>query len=167
VKRVVIVGAGGSGKSTFARRLGAATGLPVVHLDELAFRPGWVPAPKDEWRATQAELVERDEWIIDGNRASTMPIRLRRCDTVIFLDYPRLLSASRALKRQLVNRGRAVQAEGCPERLDLSFLRWVWRYNRDSRPETLRLIDEHASHATVMRFRRPAEAQSLLRSSPG
>lgn len=102
MKRVVVVGAGGSGKSTFARRLGEATRLPVVHLDQLAFRPGWVSVPKDEWSALQEDLVACDEWIIDGNRESTVPIRLRRCDTVIFLDYPRVLSSFRALKRPAI-----------------------------------------------------------------
>jgi adenylate kinase family enzyme len=164
VKRVVIVGAGGSGKSTFARRLGGVTGLPLVHLDQLAFRPGWVSVPKDEWRAIQEDLVAGDEWIVDGNRESTMPIRLRRCDTVIFLDYPRVLSTFRALKRQVLYRGRDIQAEGCPEQINLEFIQWVWQYNSANRPKTLRMIEEHAPRAVVVRLTGPRRAKSYLLS---
>lgn len=162
VQRVAVVGAGGSGKSTLARKLGDVTGLPVVHLDELAFRPGWVAVPKDEWKATQAGLVAEPTWIIDGNRESTMPIRLARADTVVFLDYSRLVSTYRALKRQLLNRGRSMQAEGCPERFDAAFIRWVWRYNRESRPTTLALIRQHAPHANLIVLKKPREAEALL-----
>lgn len=166
MRRVVIIGAGGSGKSTLARRLGEILGLPVIHLDQLAFRPGWVSVPKDEWRALQESIVQGASWIIDGNRESTMPIRLRACDTVIFLDYPRAVSTFRAMKRQLLNRGRSVQAEGCPERLDLRFIKWVWRYNIESRPETLRLISEHAPSAQLITLRRPRDADRFLASLP-
>jgi adenylate kinase family enzyme len=91
-----------------------------------------------------------------------MPIRLARADTVIFLDYSRLVSTFRALKRQLLNRGRSVQAEGCPERFDAAFIRWVWRYNRESRPTTLALIRQHAPHANLLVLRKPREAEALL-----
>ena len=138
----------------------------MIHLDQLAFRPGWVSVPKDEWRAQQESIVQGESWIIDGNRESTMPIRLGACDTVIFLDYPRAVSTFRALKRQLLNRGRSVQAEGCPERLDVGFIRWVWRYNTAHRPRTLRLISEHARTAQLITLRRPRETERFLSSLP-
>jgi adenylate kinase family enzyme len=144
--------------------LGDIVGLPVVHLDQLAFRPGWVSVPKDEWRAKQESLVQGAAWIIDGNRESTMHVRLRACDTVIFLDYPRSVSTFRALKRQVLNRGRSVQAEGCPERLDLDFIKWVWRYNKENRPKTLRLIAEHAPAARLVTLRTPRDADRFLAS---
>lgn len=162
MERVMIVGAGGSGKSTLARRLGQITGLPVVHLDELAFRPGWEPVPKAEWRAVQADLVAGDRWIIDGNRESTMPIRLQAADTVVFLDYPRLVSVTRALKRSVRNRGQDVQAPGCPERFDPAFIRWVWRYNSKHRPRTVEMIEQFAGGADVVRLRRPGDAEEFV-----
>lgn len=125
MKRVVIIGSGGAGKSTLARALGQKTGLPVVHLDGLYWRVGWVPTPEDQWAERQRELVERERWVMDGNYGSTLDLRLAAADTVIFLDTPRLV-----LKRRLRfhNRTRPDMSAGNPERLTGEFLRWVWGY---------------------------------------
>jgi len=86
---VAVVGSGGAGKSTFARALGGVTGLPVVHLDEHYWRPGWVEPSKTEWSAIQTDLVSRDRWIMDGNYGGTFDVRFARADTVIVLSLPR------------------------------------------------------------------------------
>lgn len=132
--RVAVVGSGGAGKSTFAAELGERTGLPVVHLDHHFGQPGWVEMPRDEWRRRQAELFAGDRWIADGNYGGTFDERFSRADTVIVLALPRLACLTGAVKRSALNHGKAVQAEGCPERFQLSFLRWIWNYERDSRP---------------------------------
>ncbi|MEI7024429.1 hypothetical protein [Paenibacillus sp. y28] len=72
MKRIMIIGSGGSGKSTFARKLGALTGIPVYHLDALHWKPGWVPTANDERDLLMNGLVERETWIIDGNYSRTM-----------------------------------------------------------------------------------------------
>ena len=89
MNRVLIIGSGGSGKTTLARRLAERTGLPLIHLDALYWRPGWDPTPGDEWRARIAALVRGERWIIDGNYGGTLDLRLEACDTVIFLDVSR------------------------------------------------------------------------------
>jgi len=141
MKRVAVVGSSGAGKSTFARRLGERTGLPVIHLDELYWRPGWDPTPDDEWDQVVTELAAGDEWIIDGNYSRTMEMRARRADTVVFLDYPRVGCLARVLRRTLTNYGRAVQAPGCPEKIDLQFLKWVATYPNAGKPRMLAKLE--------------------------
>ncbi len=86
LKRILVIGSGGSGKTTFARRLAERTKLPLIHLDALYWRPGWDPTPDEEWRAKVAELVNTPAWIMDGNYGGTLNIRLAACDAVVFLD---------------------------------------------------------------------------------
>ena len=90
-QRVLVLGCCGSGKSTFARRLGALTGRPVVHLDKLFWKPGWIQAAKEEFYTLLIEALSRDAWIIDGNYSSTLPLRLESCDQVVYFDFPRLV----------------------------------------------------------------------------
>lgn len=125
MKRVAVVGSGGAGKSTFARALGATTGLPVIHLDEHFWKPGWVETQRDAWRACQERLLIGDRWIVDGNYGGTLDVRLRKVDTVIILALRPSVCVVQALRRELTNRGRAVQAPGCPERFDATFLRRI------------------------------------------
>jgi adenylate kinase family enzyme len=152
VERVAVVGPGGAGKSTFARELGRRTGLPVIHLDEHYWRPGWVEPPKEDWRARQERLVAGDRWIVDGNYGGTFDVRFARADTVVILDRAPPVCVAAALRRSLRHRGRAVQAAGCPEHLDPRFLRWIWRYRKDSRPRLDAALARHADRLEVVRL---------------
>jgi adenylate kinase family enzyme len=158
VRRVLVVGSGGSGKSYLARQLGPKLGLPVFHLDPLFWKPGWVETPEAEWRAIQAQLVRRPKWIIDGNHAPTLDLRLRAADTVILLDMPRRLCLWRVVKRSLQHRRRERldRAAGCRERLNWSFLRWVWTFPKEGRPEVFDGMARHAPgvELIVLRHRR-------------
>ena len=80
MERVLIIGCGGSGKSTLARQLGEKTGLPVVHLDQLFWHPGWVESTKDEIDTKIREELGKSRWIMDGNYNRTLPLRLEKCD---------------------------------------------------------------------------------------
>src|SRR5438034_11750677 len=86
LKRILVIGSGGSGKTTFARRLAERTTLPLIHLDALYWRPGWDPTPADEWRARVEALANEPAWIMDGNYGGTLDIRLAASDTIVFLD---------------------------------------------------------------------------------
>ena len=99
MQRVAIIGPGGAGKSVFAEALGRASGLPVYHLDRYYWRPGWVRVDADEWRAVQAELIARPQWILDGNYGGTMEMRFAAADTVVFLDYSALTCVIGVVKR--------------------------------------------------------------------
>lgn len=162
MRRIAVVGPGGAGKSTFARELGRRLGIPVMHLDAHFWKPGWTATPPAEWRAIQIELLGGERWIADGNHGATFDIRLERVDTVIVLAPPRLVCLAGALRRSLGRHGQSVQAPGCPEHLDLGFLRWIWRYPRDSRPRLDAAIERHRAHLRVVELRSRRQAAAFL-----
>ncbi len=162
MKRVAIVGPGGAGKSTFANELGRRTGIPVVHLDQHFWRPNWVSTPKEEWIDRQVRLFAGESWIADGNYGGTLDVRLSKADTVIVLTLPRWKCTWQAFKRSLQHHGEAIQAEGCPERFDLKFLRWVWRYPTDSRPRLDKAIERFHEGLSVVELDSASAARSFL-----
>jgi len=164
VQRVAIVGSGGSGKSTFARRLSELTSLPLIPLDNYYWHPGWVTTPEEEWRTLQSELASGDSWIIDGNYGGTYDVRFRRADTVIFLALPRRVCIPSVVLRVVKNWHRSVQAEGCPEHFDASFLLWLWRYPRDARPLLERALAEFASQFTLIELKSRREMRDYFAS---
>ena len=162
MQRIAIVGPGGAGKSTFARELGARTGLPVVHLDQHYWKPGWVETPREKWAAFQDELFSHERWIADGNYGATFDVRFARADTVIVFALPRLTCVAGALRRSLAHRGTAVQAAGCPERVDVGFLRWIGRYPTDSRPQLDAALARHRRHLDVVELRSRRAGRACL-----
>lgn len=142
MRRVLVIGSGGAGKSTFAMQLAERTGLPLVHLDALYWRSGWLATVKSEWEALVATKLREDAWIMDGNYGGTLSLRLAACDTVVFLDRSRLLCLWRVFRRWLrfAGRSRPEMPEGCPERLTLEFLLWIWQYPVRRRPGILRRL---------------------------
>jgi adenylate kinase family enzyme len=137
MERVLIIGSPGSGKSTLAAEVARLTGLPLVHLDQAYWRPGWLEPDRDEWAAEVSELIERPRWVMDGNYGGTMAQRLARADTVIQLDLPTWLCLTRVLRRTLrqFGRVRSDMPQGCPERLDWTFFAYTARFRRHSRPQ--------------------------------
>jgi adenylate kinase family enzyme len=164
MKRILVIGSGGAGKSTFARRLGKILNIEVVHLDSLYWRPGWAETPKQEWKKTVEDIIARDSWIIDGNYSGTLELRFEACDTVIFLDIERMICLWRVIKRAVEyrNRNRPDMAEGCPERINLEFMLWVWNYKKRSRPKIVRVLKENAHNKKVIWLRSDAEAERFL-----
>ena len=139
MQRVLVIGISGAGKSTFSRALANTTGLPLIHLDKEFWQPGCVQTPRPEWRAKVGELAARERWIMDGNYDSSLDLRLPRADTVLWFDYPMLRCLRRAMWRAVTTYGRVRpdMAEGCPERIDLEFLRYIWTFNAKQRPRVV------------------------------
>ncbi len=157
MERIIIIGCGGAGKSTLARQLGERLQIPVVHLDKLFWSPGWVQVSQEVFDARLAAELEKPQWVMDGNFNRTMPQRAAKCDTIIYLDFSRLACLLGVAKRILTTYGkvRPDMGEGCPERFDLDFLKWVWNFNKNKREENYRLLNEtvHAQ-AIVLKNRR-------------
>lgn len=162
MRRVLVLGCPGAGKSTLARSLGEALSLPVVHLDKLWWKSGWVNRTEGEFDALLDAVLLGEEWVIDGNYLRTLPRRLERCDAVVLLDYPRRVCLFRALRRILTWRGRTRpdMAADCPERLDGEFVRWIWDFPRTQRPQALELLDGWTGELRV--FRSPRACAGFL-----
>ena len=159
VDRIAIIGCGGSGKTTVANRLGPALGLPVTHLDVAFYDERWNPLPQEEFAALQRDLVAAPRWVIDGNYASTMPIRLAAADTVIFLDLPARACLWGIAQRRRRYRGAQNDHDGVYDRITWGFIRYVWNYRRTMAPRVRTLINDHAANARVhvVRTRRAAD----------
>ena len=164
MQRVLVLGCSGAGKSTLSRRLAAATGLPLIDLDAHHWRPGWQAPPKDEWVAAVTELCSRPAWIMDGNYHGTLPIRLPRADTVVWLDYPRHVCIRRVLLRIAKGYGRVREgmAAGCKEHFDLEFLRYVWNFNARHRPRITAALEGYGAHLRLHRLGAGADAERLM-----
>lgn len=83
MKKIIVIGSGGSGKLTFSRLLGEKLGIPVIHLDQLFWQSGWTRRPTDEWLAQLNQELEKETWIMDGNFGATREMRIRHADTII------------------------------------------------------------------------------------
>lgn len=164
MERVLILGCSGGGKSTFARSLGKATGLPVIHLDQHYWRPGWQQTDKATWRAQVVQLCAQPQWIMDGNYAGTLDLRLLTADAVILIDMPRWRCIVRVLRRAVAWHGRARPdlAPGCPEQFSWELLRFVWAFPTAIMPETLRLLRER--NVPFVTLRSDAEMAAYLES---
>ena len=167
-QRVLVIGCGGAGKSTFSREMGRRTSLPVVHLDQLYWHPGWVKTEPAEWNQVVEEALSADRWIMDGNYGGTLALRFQVCDTVVFLDFPRWSCFARVLKRRVVAfwRAREDAAVGCPDRLTWQFLVWMWNYCRLRRPAILQQLRHLESSRQIYILRSNSEVRRFLSTLP-
>ncbi|MCP5035143.1 MAG: hypothetical protein GY939_25340 [Actinomycetia bacterium] len=167
IGRRVVTGLAGSGKSTFSRSLGAKTGLPVIHLDQYFWKPGWVAPTPVEWREKQLRMLSGDAWIADGNYHETLDLRLERADTIVVLDMPWPVCVGRALLRSVRKSG-AEMPEGCSDsawrrlRGELPVAGRVWRKHRWEPELERKIIARHGQHASLHVLRSKAAAVSFL-----
>jgi adenylate kinase family enzyme len=169
MQKVVVVGAPGSGKSVLSGKIAQKTGLPLVHLDALYWKPGWVKTPPEEWEAVVREQAQRDSWIIDGNFGSTLELRIASADTVIFLDVPRTLSIWGAVRRRILNLGRSRPDMGpdCVEKLDKEFylfLKYIWNFRKISRGNITALMEKYKEGRAMITLASRREAAKFLQS---
>lgn len=142
-----------------ARQIGAILELPVIHLDQHYWSPGWVPTPDDEWLERQHELLSGDHWVVDGNYGGTLELRAELADTIVFLDLPRRVCVTRVLRRL---RSPILQAPGCPQRVDAEFLRWIWNFPSHTRPRLLAVLGTYSATTEVVRLQSAEEVRGLL-----
>lgn len=166
MERIIIIGGNGSGKTTLARAMAQRLGLPLTHLDQLYWQGDWQPAPAAQFDRLLAEAMARPAWIIDGNIKRTLPLRLQRCDTAIWLDFPTWRCLLGALRRLLRTLGRSRPDMGgcCVERLDrrsLAFLGSVCRFRRRNRADFARMLAA-APQVHLIRLTNPRQVRAFL-----
>ena len=164
MKKIIIIGSGGAGKSTLARRLGAITGSTVIHLDKVYWQPNWNEPNKSEWQKTVEEMLADDAWIMDGNFGGTLAMRIEASDTVILLDLPRTVCLYRVLKRFATyrNKTRPDMADGCHEKIDLEFLMWIWNYPNKNKPKVEKLLQPFQDSKTIIRLKSTKAVENFL-----
>jgi adenylate kinase family enzyme len=164
MRKILVIGPGGAGKSTLANQLGKLLNIEVLHLDKFYWHSGWNEMPKSMWLETVEELLRCDAWIMDGNYSGTLDIRFQACDTVIFLDMSRALCLWRVLKRAIMyrNKSRPDMAEGCPERLTLEFILWIWNYSNRTRPKIVRMLESNAKEKRIVWLRSKSDVERFL-----
>jgi adenylate kinase family enzyme len=158
MQRILVIGPCGAGKSTLATALSERLDLPVFHMDQLNWRPGWVESSEDAIRASLATIIAADCWVIDGNYGGTLSERLERADFVVYLDFPISLCVFRLMRRIWTYRGRTRpdMTEGCPERFDIGFLFYLLRWNSGPRVRTEARLRGHEHK--ILRLKSPAAA---------
>ncbi|MGE0104458.1 MAG: AAA family ATPase [Blastocatellales bacterium] len=164
MRKVLVLGSGGAGKSTFARRLGEALNIEVVHLDSFYWRPGWIEPPKEEWDELVESLLTRESWVMDGNFGGTLELRAEACDTIVFLDRSRWLCLWRVIKRRLQYRNnvRPDMAPGCNEKIDLEFLLWVLLYPEQTRPKVEAVIERFGPGRRICRLQTEQQVEDFF-----
>lgn len=164
MKKVLVIGSSGAGKSTFSRRLSDLTGIEIIHLDKIYWKPKWTEPSKEEWKATLEKATGGEKWIMDGNYSNTLDIRIPACDTVIFLETPRALCVYRVLKRVAFSykKTRPDMAADCVERFDWEFIKWIWDFENRSKPKIERFLEQFKNEKTIIRLRSKSEVEDFL-----
>lgn len=161
MKKVIIIGCPGAGKSTFARKLSAKTDLPLYYLDMIWHRPDRTTLSREEFVRSIEQIMSGDKWIIDGNYIHTLPLRLSRCDSVFFLDFPLDICLSGAEERI------GKEREDMPwtdDRMDPEFRQWIIDFPTQQAPAIRKLLAECDRDVDITVFHTRDEANAFIES---
>lgn len=161
MKKVIIIGCPGAGKSTFARKLKDRTGLPLFYLDMIWHKADGTNISRDEFDGKIKEIMKKEQWILDGNYIRTLEMRLKECDTVFLLDYPLELCLEGAASR--IGKERPdmpwVEAE-----FDQEFRQFIVDFPKDSLPKIYEILKKYEKEKELHIFRKREDAEEYLRT---
>lgn len=156
-RKILVIGCPGAGKSALARKLNEKLSLPLYYLDMIWHKPDQMTCSREEFDRKLREILEKDEWIIDGNYLRTLEMRLKEADTVFLLDYP--LEVCLAGARERIGKEREdlpwVETE-----LDEEFRQWILDFSRDQLPVIYRLLKQYGNYREIFVFRSREEAEN-------
>ena len=156
MKKIIVIGCPGSGKSTVSRALHNKTGIPLYHLDMMYWNADKTTVKKSLFRERLSVVLEKDEWIIDGNYGSTMELRMAACDTVIFLDYPLDVCLGGIKERRGKPRSDMPWIE---TEEDAEFIEFIKSYSEQQKPKVLELLEKYSDkNIIILESREQADA---------
>ena len=160
MKRVIVIGCPGSGKTTFAKKLHKNTGLPLYYLDAIWHKPDKSHISREEFDQRILEIFATDEWIIDGNYGRTVEMRLKECDTVILFDLPTEVCLQGATER--LGKGR-YDLPWIEKEIDPEFERFIRDFADNSLPRLYELIEKYREEKQVIIFNSRKEADDFIK----
>ena len=159
MKKIIVIGCPGSGKSTFSKSLHKITKIPLYHLDMLFWNEDKTTVEKSVFLDRLLKVIQNDEWIIDGNYSSSMELRIQSCDTVIFLDFPLEVCLNGIKERKGKPRSDMPWIESDED--DAEFIEFIKNYNSQSRPKVTELLKRY-SHKDIYIFSNRIQAEEFL-----
>ncbi len=161
MKRILVTGNIGSGKTTLCKKLSSMLGISAYHFDQVAWQANWKRPTPEQREAKTRQLMEKTEWVIDGVSKELM----ERADTIIFLDFPRVVCAWRTLKRNILCRfgTRPEMPANCPDYKHLSFIiRIIWCFPRKQNPWILEAMEKMKHQKNVVHIRTNEELSVFM-----
>ncbi len=156
MKKIIIIGCPGSGKSTFGRKLCKIINIPLYHLDMMYWNNDKTTVEKNVFLERLKAVMETPEWIIDGNYLSTMEMRIEECDTVFFLDYETEVCLSGIEERKGKSRSDMPWVENGDS--DEEFIHFIKNYNEETRPKVIELLFKYfTKNIIVLKTREEAD----------
>lgn len=163
MRKIAVIGGSGAGKSTLAKQLGSQLNIPVYHLDDIFWKPGWNSIERSKLIEEQKIILQNDSWVIDGNYSASMDIRLHDADTVIFLHYKTIRYLYGVVKRRIQyhKKTRPDMGKDCEEKLDLEFLNWVYQFNKQKAPGIHQKLQQ-LQDTNIHIFKSPKESRQFI-----
>jgi adenylate kinase family enzyme len=162
MKRIMIIGNGGAGKSTLARALAEKLKLPLYHLDKIYWLPGWKEIEMEVMNESVLKIASEEEWIIDGNYRRTLAQRAEKADTIIYLNFSTIVCLYGIIKRRYSGNARTDITEGCPEKIDMKFLNWVMFYKIRTGARVRELLSSMPPEKRVIELKSRTEVREFL-----
>lgn len=164
MKKIMILGSAGAGKSTLARRIGAIIGIDVYHLDRLFWQKNWIPITQEELYEKVESIVDKDSWIIDGNYSKSMDIRFNNADMIILLDMPLWLCLWRVIIRRIKysNKQRPDMGKECKEKIDWEFIKWIINYHKNKKQKLYRKLYQLSDKKEIYIIKNKKDKEELI-----
>jgi adenylate kinase family enzyme len=161
MKKVLVIGCCGAGKSTFSLKLSKIINIDVIHLDSYYWKPNWTEPKKGEWRNCISSLCERESWIMDGNYNGTLEYRIQKADTILFLYMSTISCLFNVLKR-IGTKVRPDIILGCTERFEWNFIKYTYNFNSEMAPAINTLLSKYKTSKEIHVFRNRKETKTFL-----